>query len=92
MDDRQQHPTRAPAWPWSAMARAQAAPAASVGGQASTPAEWVARCTVRLAQLVTDEGVARGDLEALALDLVEEARFRELGPEAAAELHAREHA
>lgn len=93
MDHRQQqHPARAPTWPWVAAPRAEAAPPAAAHGQASTPAEWVARCTDRLAQLITDEGVARGDLEALALDLVEEARFREVGPEVAAELHAREHA
>ena len=57
-----------------------------------TPEGWITACTDRLVELITDEGVTREDLAALAADMAEDERYSTLTPAAAAELHARDFA
>lgn len=85
------HSEPVPSWPFQHPTRpADAGAPLLTTERAATPEAWVSRCTDRLVQLIPDEGVQRADLELVALDLLEDARFREVGAEAAAELHARE--
>lgn len=57
-----------------------------------TPEEWIVRCAERLRSFVQDEFVSDAELAACANDMIELRPYRDMSPEAAAEMWAHDFA